>query len=82
MAEHKHHQQDLRPGHQHLANRNQEASATPAVLVHQRQSQAGLEHNPWAAEAALEVQVLGTGQYHRHQAGGQHQWPQQLVVKR
>jgi hypothetical protein len=30
-------QQDLRAGLQHLANRNQEASATPAVLIHQHQ---------------------------------------------
>ena len=37
MAEYKHQEQDLRAGHQHLANLNQEASATPAVLIHQHQ---------------------------------------------
>ena len=37
MADYKHQQQDLRAGLQHLANRNQEASATPAVLIHQHQ---------------------------------------------
>ena len=38
MAEHNYQQQDLRAAHQHLANRQQEASATPAVLVHQHQA--------------------------------------------
>jgi len=38
MADYKHHQQDLRAGHQHLAHRQQEASATPAVLIHQHQA--------------------------------------------
>ena len=38
MAEYKHQEQDLRAGLQHLANRNQEASATPAVLIHQHQA--------------------------------------------
>lgn len=33
MAEYKHQEQDLRAGLQHLARRNQEASAHPAVLV-------------------------------------------------
>ena len=37
MAEYKHQQQDLQAGLQHLANRNQEASATPVALVHQHQ---------------------------------------------
>ena len=37
MAEHKHQQQDFRAGLQHLALRQQEASATPAVLIHQHQ---------------------------------------------
>ena len=37
MAEYKHQVQDLRAGLQHLANLNQEASATPAVLIHQHQ---------------------------------------------
>ena len=38
MAEYKHQEQDLRAAHQHLANLNQEASAIPAVLVHQHQA--------------------------------------------
>ena len=42
MAEYKHQEQDLRAAHQHLANRQQEVSATPAVLVHQHQHQAAL----------------------------------------
>ena len=75
MAEHKHQQQDFRAGLQHLANRNQEASAIPVVLVHQ--------HQVALAEAALEahlqhqcrVQVL-----HQHQAGVQPQ--QQQVAKK
>jgi hypothetical protein len=37
MADYKHQEQDLRAGLQHLANRNQEASAIPAALVHQHQ---------------------------------------------
>ena len=37
MADYKHQEQDLRAGLQHLANHKQEASATPAVLVHQHQ---------------------------------------------
>ena len=37
MAEYKHQEQDLRAARQHLANRQQEASATPAVLIHQYQ---------------------------------------------
>jgi hypothetical protein len=42
MADYKHQEQDLRAAHQHLANRQQEASATPAVLIHQHQHQAAL----------------------------------------
>ena len=42
MADYKHQEQDLRAAQQHLANRNQEASATPAVLVHQHQHQVAL----------------------------------------
>ena len=61
MAEYKHQQQDFRAGQQHLANRNQEASATPAALVHQHQAAlaAGLVHQH-------QSQVL-----HQHQVGGQ-----------
>ena len=53
MAEHKHQQQDFRAAHQHLANRQQEASATPAALVHQHQAQVAL-----AEIQALERQRL------------------------
>jgi hypothetical protein len=38
MADYKHQEQDLQATHQHLANLKQEASATPAVLVHQHQA--------------------------------------------
>ena len=38
MADYKHQEQDFRAGLQHLANRNQEASVTPAVLIHQPQA--------------------------------------------
>ena len=38
MAEYKHQQQDLRAGLQHLANRNQEASAHPVVIIHQHRA--------------------------------------------
>ena len=64
MAEYKHQEQDFRAGHQHLANRQQEASATPAVLIHQHQAQ----------EALVAVQVLERqrlGQLTQHQVGGQ-----------
>ena len=64
MAEYKHQQQDLRAGLQHLALRQQEASATPAALVHQHQAQVAL-----AAVQALERQRLG--QLTQHQAGEQ-----------
>jgi hypothetical protein len=37
MATQQHQQQDLQPGQQHLAHLQQEASATPAVLIHQHQ---------------------------------------------
>ena len=69
MADYKHQQQDSRAGRQHLALRQQEASAAPVALVHQLQLQAALEHNPWAAEAALEAHLQQ--QLHQHQAGGQ-----------
>ena len=79
MAEHKHQQQDLRAGQQHLANRQQEASATPAVLVHQQQQV--LDHNR-LAEALVAVQDLERqrlGQSTQHQVGEQlqSQQPQQ-----
>jgi hypothetical protein len=38
MADYKHQEQDLQAAHQHLANRKQEASATPVALVHQHQA--------------------------------------------
>jgi Tat protein secretion system quality control protein TatD with DNase activity len=61
MAEYKHQEQDLRAGLQHLANRNQEASATPAVLIHQRQvalAEAGLEaHRQHQAQVMRQRQV-------------------------
>ena len=64
MAEYKHQEQDLRAGLQHLANLNQEASATPVALVRQHRAalaEAGLE-------AHLQQQVL-----QQHQVGGQRQ---------
>jgi hypothetical protein len=67
MAEYKHQQQDLRAGLQHLALRQQEASATPAALVHQHQvalAEAGLEAY---LQQQHRAQVL-----HQHQAGVQH----------
>ena len=62
MAEYKHQEQDLRAGLQHLANRNQEASATPAALVHQHQA-------ALVAIQALERQRVGP--LIQHLAGGQ-----------
>ena len=62
MADYKHQQQDLQAGLQHLANRNQEASATPAALVHQHQA------------ALVAIQDLERQQVEgliQHQAGGQ-----------
>ena len=64
MAEYKHQEQDLRAAHQHLANLNQEASATPAVLVHQHQA-------ALVAVQALERQRLD--QLTQRQAGEQPQ---------
>lgn len=55
MAEQHPHQQAAL---QHLAYLQQEGSEHQAVLVHQRQLQAALEHNPWAAEAALEAHLV------------------------
>ena len=71
MADYKQQQQDHRAGRQHLANRQQEASATPAVLVHQQQQV--LDHNR-LAEALVAVQDLERqrlGQLTQHQAGEQ-----------
>ena len=69
MAEHKHQQQDLRAGHQHLALLRQEALATPAVLIHQ--------HQAALAEAALEAHLQHQAQVlHQPQVGVQHQQQQ------
>jgi hypothetical protein len=62
MAEYKHQQQDLRAGLQHLANRNQEASATPVALVHQHQA---------ALVAVQELERQRLGQLTQHQVGEQ-----------
>ena len=60
MADYKHQEQDFREGLQHLANRNQEASAHPAVIIHQQQ---GLDNQRQIAlaEAGLEAHL----QHHR-----------------
>ena len=71
MADYKHQEQDLRAAHQHLANLNQEASAIPAVLVHQHQGLANQRQVALAEaglEAYLQQQVL-----QQHQVGGQRQ---------
>ena len=44
MADYKHQDLDLQAAHQHLANRKQEASATPVALVHQHQAQVMHQH--------------------------------------
>ena len=64
MAEYKHQEQDLRAGLQHLANRNQEASATPAVLIHQHQV---------ALVAIQDLERQRLGQLTQHQVGEQPQ---------
>ena len=70
MAEYKHQEQDLRAGQQHLANRNQEASATPVALVHQHRA-------ALVAVQDLERQRLGhiipdqVGEQHQSQQGQQ-----------
>ena len=79
MADYKQQQQDHRAGLQHLAHRQQEASATPAVLIHQQQQV--LDHNR-LAEALVAVQDLERqrlGQSTQHQVGEQlqSQQPQQ-----
>ena len=53
MAEYKHQQQDFRQGQQHLANRNQEASAHPVVIIHQQQGLAN-QRQVALAEVGLE----------------------------
>jgi len=63
MAEHKHQQQDLRAGLQHLAHLQQGASVGPVDLIHQHQQQALVEIQ------ALERQRLA--QAMQHQVGGQ-----------
>jgi hypothetical protein len=52
MAEYKHQEQDLQAGLQHLANRKQEASATPVALVHQHQ--VALVHQHQVALVAIQ----------------------------
>ena len=64
MADYKHQEQDLRAAHQHLANRQQEASVPQAVLVHQHQHQAAL-----VAIQALERQRVDP--LAQHQVGEQ-----------
>ena len=71
MAEYKHQQQDFRAGLQHLANRNQEASAHPVVIIHQHQGLANQRQVALAEaglEAHLQQQVL-----QQHQVGEQRQ---------
>ena len=68
MAEYKHQVQDFRAGHQHLANRQQEASASPAVLIHQHQHR-----------AALVTAQDSERQHLQHQVGGQLLQPVGLV---
>jgi hypothetical protein len=82
MAEYKHQEQDLRAGLQHLANRNQEASATPAALVHQHQvalAEAGLEahlHHQAALVAIQDLERERLGQLVPDQVGEQPQFQQ------
>jgi len=67
MAEHKHQQQDLRAGLQHLANRQQEASAHPVQVLGQ---------SPQHLQALIAIQDLERqrlAQLTRHQVGGQPQ---------
>jgi hypothetical protein len=59
MAEHRRQQQDFRQGQQHLANRNQEASATPVVIIHQQQGLVN-QRQVALAEVGLEAHL----QYH------------------
>ena len=71
MAEYKHQRQDHRAGLQHLAHLQQEASVTPAVLVHQQQQVS--DHSRWE-EALVAVQDLERqrlGQLTPHLVGGQ-----------
>ena len=58
MAEHKHQQQDLRAGLQHLANRQQEASAHPVR---------GLEQSPQHQAQVIHQHQVGA-QPQQHQA--------------
>ena len=64
MAEYKHQEQDFRAGLQHLANRNQEASATPVALVHQHRA---------ALVAVQDLERQRLGQLTQHQVGEQPQ---------
>jgi hypothetical protein len=60
MAEYKHQEQDLRVGLQHLAHLKQEASATPAVLIHQHQ------HLAQHRLVVSEITYLLDSEQHRH----------------
>ena len=68
MAEYKHQEQDLRAGLQHLANRNQEASAHPVVIIHQQPGLAN-QRQVALAEAGLEAHLQY--QLRQHLAGEQ-----------
>ena len=67
MAEYKHQQQDFRAGLQHLANRNQEASAHPVVII--------LRHRDLANQRQVVLAEAGSEAHlqHQHQAGEQPQ---------
>ena len=66
MADYKHQEQDLLAGLQHLANLNQEASATPAVLIHQHQAALVAVQDLERQRLQPQAQVL-----HQHQVGEQ-----------
>ena len=66
MADYNHQQQDFRAGLQHLANRSQEASVTPAVLIHQRRQGSTNPHRIVLAEAGLEAHLQHQTQILRH----------------
>ena len=72
MADYKHQEQDFRAGLQHLANRNQEASAHPVVIIHQHQGSAN-QRQVALAEAGLEAHLQHQAQIlRRNQVGAQH----------
>ena len=68
MADYKHQEQDFRAGLQHLANRNQEASAHPVVIIHQHQ---GLANQRQVALAEADLEAHLQHQLLQHQAGEQ-----------